>query len=144
MNFYEVPSGKLSNQWTQHGENTRCPRKPLLFLNKPPYRFALAQATVVGEDAIFLWDTWTGEQVRRIRVAPYSLATRPSVSANGRYVVAGTWNDPQDNPITQASQSGTWIPARSCTEHLRINRLGGLTPSERRCIPHSPKMGSIS
>jgi WD40 repeat protein len=99
MNFYEVPSGKLSNQWTQDGENALCPGKPLLFLNKPPYRLALAQG-VVGEYIISLWDTWTGKHVRRIRVAPYTLATRPSVSANGRYVVAGTWNDPQDNPIS--------------------------------------------
>lgn len=99
MNFYEVPSGKLSNQWTQDRENALCPKKPLLFLNKPPYRLALAQGAV-GEYIISLWDTWTGKQVRRIRVAPYTLATRPSVSANGRYVVAGTWNDPQDNPIS--------------------------------------------
>ncbi len=103
MRFYEVPSGKVAHTWEHHGSSgdEPCP-DPAWFsvIEGKPYKLVFAHRTPAGEPAIFVWDAWTGAHLRTIDIEPYTLATNISLSPDGHFLIAGTWDDPQDNPVS--------------------------------------------
>lgn len=99
VTFREVPSGQIVHEWERTPEGAPCPKSPPLLVTRGT-RYSLIGSQVGPKHkwAIHIWDGWTGELTRIVEATPYSLTSTLSVSPDGRYVVAGTWDDPQDNP----------------------------------------------
>lgn len=101
MTFYEVPSGKAATRWEHSEAEQACPYWTWSLLTKgEPYRLVAWQTGPSYKRAIHVWDAWTGKLLRVVEAIPYSLGTLLSITPDGQYVVSGTWDDPQDNPVS--------------------------------------------
>jgi hypothetical protein len=91
--FYEIPTGKLATKWLVDPQKVKyCGGASPILIPKSPYLavdLVLARGLVVA-------DLWTGTVVYELEVPDVSIQTVPNLSPNGRYVVAGGWDDPQD------------------------------------------------
>lgn len=92
--FYEVPTGKLATKWLVDpqeeeycggGSTTLLPNLAYLAVDR-----VLARGLVVA-------DLWTGKVLYDLEAADVSIQTIPSLSPDGRLVVVGGWDDPEDN-----------------------------------------------
>ena len=100
--FYEVPAGKPVRRWVREVSGQFCPHRPKTVPQADSYMmledFELKQPQGYSVPTIIIWDAWTGEIARTINYYPdLGPSTLLSVSADGRFAVAGAWDDPQDS-----------------------------------------------
>lgn len=98
--LYEVPSGKLASSWKRDGLIEPCPNEASMLLARQNSYILISKKSTSAGWRILVWDARTGKLLHEIDAAPYSIAGGLSLSPNGRYLVAGTWDDPQDNPVS--------------------------------------------
>jgi hypothetical protein len=93
--FYEVPTGKVASRWLvdprQRGDENHCwdagapiPNAPYLVVNR-----------MLGKSLVVV-DLWSGKVLKHFEPTDVKIATNPVVSPDGRLVVVGGWDDPQD------------------------------------------------
>lgn len=97
LSTYELLTGRLEKTWELKGDSAHCPW-PFEFLGQ-------SQDIVVDLAAgprvvVSLRDIHTGKVLRTIRLEGNSPKSR-SISPDGRYVVAGAWDSPEDSPVSQ-------------------------------------------
>lgn len=93
--FYEVPSGKLTSKWLVHsGQNSHeghCWDTDPLIPNQPYF----VVDELLGNGRVVV-DLRTGKIVYSLEPPDVAVATKPHVSPDGRFVVVGGWDDPED------------------------------------------------
>jgi hypothetical protein len=93
--FYEVSTGKLASEWLVdprgHRQESTCWRADNLI----PNTAYLALDRILGK-GLAVVDLWFGKVIYELEHPDVAIETRPEVSPDGRYVVVGGWNDPED------------------------------------------------